>query len=76
MSVTGRCSYLTRDESGKLLPFFDWDESGILMGFEQDLTHDYALEVRGIENPENYVCMFVVTDSQGNQSISELIPLG
>lgn len=76
MSVTGRCSYLTRDENGKLLPFFDWEESGWLMGFEQDLTTGYELEVLPIQNPENYVCMFVVTDSQGNSSVSELIPLG
>ena len=76
MSVTGRCSYLTRDENGKLLSFFDWEESGWLMGFEQDLTTGYELEVTRIQNPENYVCMFVVTDSQGNSSVSELIPLG
>ncbi len=76
MSVTGRCSYLTRDENGNLLPFFDWEETGILMGFEQELTAGYELEVMPIQNPENYVCMFVVTDSQGNSSVSELIPLG
>lgn len=76
MSVTGRCSYLTRDENGRLLPFFDWEESGWLMGFEQDLTTGYELVVQPIQNPENYYCMFVVTDSQGNSSVSELIPLG
>ena len=76
MAVTGRCSYLTRDENGNLLPFFDWEESGWLMGFEQDLTTGYELEVMPIQNPENFVCMFVVTDSQGNSSVSELIPLG
>ncbi len=76
MSVSGRCSYVTRDDNGNMLPFFSWEESGSLMGFEQDLTHEYSLDVRAIENPENYVCMFIVTDSQGNQSVSELIPLG
>lgn len=76
MSVVGRCSYVTRDESGNLLPFFDWENSGILMGFEQDLNVGYELEVCPIENPENYVCLFVVTDAQGNSTVSELIPLG
>lgn len=76
MSVSGRCSYLTRDADGKLLPFFDWEETGWIMGFEQNLQNGYELEVCPIENPENYVCMFVVQDAQGNTSVSELIPLG
>lgn len=76
MSVVGRCSYLTRDDNGKLLPFFEWENSGILMGFEQNLKSGYELDVTPIENPENYVCMFIVTDSQGNSTVSELIPLG
>lgn len=76
MSVAGRCSYLTRDADGKLLPFFDWEETGWIMGFEQDLQNGYELEVCPIEHPENYVCMFVVQDAQGNASVSELIPLG
>lgn len=76
MAVTGTCNYLTRDQNGNLLPFFDWEKSGSLLGFEQDLTEGYSLEVTSIKNPENYVCMFIVTDSQGNASVSELIPLG
>lgn len=76
ISVAGRCSYLTRDNDGNLLPFFQWENPGILMGFEQNLKSGYELEVCPIQNPENYVCMFVVTDSQGNSSVSELIPLG
>lgn len=75
MAVTGTCNYITRDANGNLLPFFDWEKSGWLMGFEQDLTNNYSLEVTSIQNPENYVCMFLVTDSQGNVSVSELIPL-
>lgn len=75
MSVVGSCNYLTRDADGRLLPFFDWEDSGWLMGFEQDLTEGYSLEVTDIQDPENYYCMFVVTDSQGNQSVSELIPI-
>lgn len=75
MSVTGTCNYLTKDENGNLLPFFEWEKSGWLMGFEQSLTEEYSLEVTSIKNPENYVCMFVVTDSQGNISVSDLIPL-
>ncbi|MGN0631024.1 MAG: clostripain-related cysteine peptidase [Ruminococcus sp.] len=75
MSVTGTCNYITRDENGNLLPFFDWEKSGWQIGFEQDLQNEYSLEVTSIKNPENYFCMFVVTDSQGNASVSELIPL-
>lgn len=75
MAVAGTCNYITRDKNGNLLPFFNWDRSEWIFGFEQNLSEDYALEVTSINNPENYVCMFVVTDSQGNASVSELIPL-
>lgn len=75
MSVTAGCRYVTRDEQGNMLPFFDWESSGWHMGFDQDLTADYELQVLPLQNPENYVCMFYITDAQGNTTFSELIPL-
>lgn len=75
MSVSARCSYVTRDENGNLLNFFDWEHSGWMMGFDLDLTQDYSLEVQPLQNPENYVCIFYVKDVQGNVSYSEMIPL-
>lgn len=75
MSVAARCSYVTRDENGNLMDFFDWEKSGWMMGFEQDLSMDYELEVIPIQNPENFVCIFFVKDTQGNISFSEMIPL-
>lgn len=75
MSVTARCSYITRDENGNMLPFFDWENSGWIMGFDQDLETDYDLRVVPLQNPENYVCMFYLKDAQGNITCSELIPL-
>lgn len=75
MSVMARCSYVTRDENGNLMDFFDWEESGWMMGFEQDLSKNYELEVIPLQNPENYVCIFYVKDAQGNISFSEMIPL-
>lgn len=76
MGVTSRCSYVTRDENGHMKQFYEWEDSGWLMGFEQDLTKPYNLKVCPLQNPENYACMFVVKDAQGNLSMSELIPLG
>ncbi len=76
LSVAARCSYITRNEDGSLMDFWDWEKSGWMMGFEQDLTVDYTLKVLPIQNPENYVCMFYVKDVQGNVSYSDLIPLG
>lgn len=75
MSVSARCSYLTRDENGNILPFFDWENSGWIMGFDQNLETDYDLRVQPLQNPENYACMFYLKDAQGNITCSELIPL-
>lgn len=76
LASTGRVSYLTRDEDGKMMDFWSWENSGTQIGIEQDLTTGYELEVCPIQNPENYFCMFVVRDAQGNSTVSELIPLG
>ena len=75
MSVAARCSYVTRDDNGNLLDFFDWDKSEWMMGFEVDLTSDYKTVVQPLDRPENYVCIFFMKDSQGNVSYSEMIPL-
>ena len=74
LSMQGR--YVTRDENGQLLPYFDWEQSGIYMGFEADLREYYALTVQPLQRPENYYCIFYVTDAQGNVSVSDMIPLG
>ena len=67
---------MTRDEEGRLLPYFDWEKSDWYMGFEQDLTVPYSLQVLPLQRPENYYCIFYVKDAQGNLSVSEMIPLG
>lgn len=74
LSMQGR--YVTRDESGQLLPYFDWEQSGWYMGFDQDLRENYSLTVQPLQRPENYYCIFYVTDAQGNVSVSDMIPLG
>ena len=75
MSLMARCSYVTRDDNGNLLNFFDWEKSGWMMGFDVDLTGDYHTVVQPLDHPENYVCIFFMKDSQGNTSYSEMIPL-
>lgn len=75
LSVVSRGSYFTRGENGEMLNFYSWENSGWMLGFEQELTNDYHLEMRPLDNPENYVCMFRIKDLQGNYSYSELIPL-
>lgn len=74
LSMQGR--YITRDENGQLLPYFDWEQSGWYMGFDQDLRENYSLTVQPLQRPENYYCIFYVRDAQGNVSVSEMIPLG
>ncbi|MBQ9134602.1 MAG: hypothetical protein IJX66_00755 [Lachnospiraceae bacterium] len=75
MEIFSRGSYLTRGENGEMLNFYSWEESGLLLGFGVDLQNEYCLEMRPLEDPENYVCMFRIKDAQGNVSYSELIPL-
>ena len=75
MEVMARCSYFTRGTNGNMINFYEWEHSGWYMGFDHDLTSEYQLEMRPLDNPENYVCMFYVKDVQGNISYSELIPL-
>ena len=75
MSLVARCSYVTRDDNGNLLNFFDWEKSGWMMGIDVDLTGDYHTVVQPLDHPENYVCIFFMKDSQGNTSYSEMIPL-
>lgn len=75
MEMYSRASYVTRGESGEMLGFYNWEESGVFFGHGVDLQNEYCLEMRPLENPENYVCMFRIKDVQGNTSYSELIPL-
>ncbi|MBQ2803511.1 MAG: hypothetical protein IJF07_06395, partial [Lachnospiraceae bacterium] len=75
LEISASCRYFTRDENGQMMNFYSWEDSGWIMGFDQDLTHEYSLELQPLENPENYYCMFYIKDTQGNTSYSELIPL-
>ncbi len=76
MAVTSRVSYVTKDAQGNSMNFYDWEQTGWIVGFEQDLTNGYELQIMPIPDPENYVCMFYVKDAQGNVTYSDLIPLG
>ena len=75
MQIASSARYFTRDENGKMMNFYDWEESGWILGFDHDLQNAYELEMRPLEDPENYVCVFRIKDVQGNVSYSELIPL-
>lgn len=75
LETVSRGSYITKGANGENINFYDWETSGWLFGISQDLTHDYSLEMRPLENPENYVCVFRIKDVQGNVSYSEMIPL-
>jgi hypothetical protein len=46
-----------------------------MFGFDTDITNGIEFEAASISDPENYACMFVISDSQGNITNSELIPL-
>lgn len=67
--------YVTRDENGKLLPYYEWESSGIMMGFDMYIDNGIEFVAQSIPDPENYSCMFLIYDAQGNVTSSELIPL-
>lgn len=65
----------TYDDSGKLLPYFEWESTGMFYGTEYDVDKGFHLECRDIENKDEYYAMFVVDDAQGNKYTSELFAL-
>ena len=66
--------YLTRDNDGKVLPIYDWEETGDIWGYSLPCAY-FQLVSKPIENPECFYCMFVIYDNQGNATATELIPL-
>ncbi len=75
LETVSRGSYFTRGENGEMINFYDWEQSEWYVGISQDLTHDYRLEMRPLDKPEHYYCVFRIKDVQGNVSYSEMIPL-
>lgn len=67
--------YITRDANGRILPFFNWESSGTMMGFDMYIDNGIEFVAQSIPDPEHYVCMFLISDAQGNVTASELIPL-
>lgn len=75
MSFIGGVNRLTRDDDGNMLPYFSWEQTNRGEGVELTIAHNNKIEMREIDNPEDFVCMFVVNDIYANQYASELIPL-
>ncbi len=67
--------YLTRDENEAMIDFFDWESTNKGFGISLKLTEGYHLEMRPLDDPENFYCMFYIKDVDGNYSYSELIPI-
>ena len=66
---------ITYDESGVLLPYLQWESTGMFYGTEFSVEDGFHLECRDIEEKDEYFAMFVIKDSQGNQYASELFSL-
>lgn len=65
---------VTRDEEGKMLPVYKWENTGSASGYEIPCAY-FQLVSQPIEKPECFYCMFVLYDNQGNATATELIPL-
>lgn len=75
ISMATSARYFTRGKNEEMIDFFEWEEAGKLFGIELDLTEGYHLEMRPLDDPENFYCMFYIKDVDGNYSYSELIPI-
>lgn len=76
MSVpSASARYITKASNGDPLPFWEWEDSDWVFGFDTDITNGIEFECASISDPENYACMFVISDSQGNITASDIIPL-
>lgn len=64
-----------KDESGNLLPYFQWDSTGCFYGSEYDVAEGLHFECREIDNKEDYFVMFVINDVQGNTYASDMFTL-
>ena len=71
----GFAKYVTKNSDGNTLPFFEWEDSSWMFGFDSYIDNGITFKSMSIPDPENYACMFVIYDSQGNTTSSELIPL-
>ena len=75
MEFVSSARYITRGENGEMIDFFDWEHPGKIFGVSMSLTDGSYLEMKPIEDIENYYCMFFIKDNNGNISYSELIPI-
>ena len=71
-----RASYITRDENGIILPFFDWPQGDWITGFECYLTDGISFTYEPVyDDGFEYFIMFEVSDVQNNRYSSELLPI-
>lgn len=67
--------YVTRGEDGEMIDFYDWEEGGYTLGLDLDLTEGYRFEMRPLDEPENYYCIFAIKDVNGDYTYSDMIPI-
>ncbi len=71
-----RASYLTRDENGLLLPFFDWPTGDWITGTEMFAADGISFSYEEIyDDGYEYFIMFEVSDVQDSRYSSELLPI-
>ena len=75
MEIVSGGRYFTRGENGEMIDFFDWEHSNKGLGLGFDLTEEHHLEMKPLDNPEHYYCIFYIEDVDGNVTYSELIPI-
>ncbi len=68
--------YLTRDENNRILDYWEWPESDLIVWNEMALADGLTFSYEPIyDDGANYYLMFDVMDVQGNQYSSELFPI-
>ncbi len=69
-------AYLTRDEEGRILDFWDWEDSSFIKWETINLADGLHFSYEPLyDDGQEYYLMFRVTDVQGNIYCSEPLPL-
>ena len=71
-----RSRYLTRDEEGRILPYWDWPEGSWIVLNQLALADGLNFTYEPLyDDGESYYLMFNLMDVQGNEYSSELFPI-
>lgn len=69
--------HLTRDDEGKILPFYEWRNAGVFTGYALEIDSDFHYVCRPVNQFDGeFYAQVLITDVRGAVHASELVKLG